>query len=365
MWRGWTDMLKIGKILFVLEMALVMAGLYFISDLWVNSMKDYEQIEHFPYNGIYYSSFLDDFSNGSFHAVKKEVEALPGFRGWSYTNVEVVGEKDMVISYDALSSRLFSSIPVEGEWFGRKDADRVPCVMVDNAQRDAEVGEEIAIGSTKYIVMGLVSAEDAYFDISSSYGNGNSGALSELKTGLFQPGYRTVICSGGSEPEYNDQTSVIAYFGKDTPPDEMKRAEQILQKEGVTETFAQMKQFTYRECYYKVMEYIPFCLLLFFVSLMGLVTTIVINSRAVIRKYGIVSLFGGRWEQIRAVYFGKLLAMLLCMALAVVVFAVQTEMFRFRILLISLLLTFLYAIIGTLVLQLIKGRKGIMECIRM
>ena len=358
-------MLRTGKILFALEMALVMAGLYFISNLWVNSMKDYEQIEHFPYNGIYYSSFLDDFSAGSFHAVKKEVEALPGFRGWSYTNVEMVGEKDMVISYDALSSRLFSVVPMKGKWFGQKKGDRVPCVMVDNAQRDVEVGEAFTIGSTEYMVTGLVSAEDAFFDISGSYGNGDAAALSDLYTGMFQPGYRTVICSGGSEPEYNDQTSVIAYFRKDTAPDEMKRAEQILQKEGITETFAQMKQVTYRECYYKVMEYIPFCLLLFFVSLMGLVTTTVINSRAVIRKYGIFSLFGGRWEQIRAVYFGKLLLVLLCMVLAAAVFAVQTEMFRFRILLISLLLAFLYAIIGTLVLQLVKGRKGIMECIRM
>lgn len=358
-------MLKIGKILFILEMALVMAGLYFISDLWQDSMKDYEQIEHFPYNGIYYSSFLDDFSNGSFHAVKKEIEALPGFRGWSYTNMEAAGEKDIVISYDALSSRLFSAVPTEGEWFGQKEGDRIPCVMVDNAQRDVGVGEEIEIGGTKYIVTGLISAEDAFFDISSSYGNGKDSALSGLKTGLFQPGYRTVICSGDSEPEYNDQTSVIAYFGKDTPSNEMKQAEQILQKEGVTETFAQMKQVTYRECYYKVMEYIPFCLLLFFVSLMGLVTTTVINSRAVIRKYGIVSLFGGRWGQIRAAYFGKLMAMLLCMVLAATVFAVQAEVFRFRILLISLLLAFLYAMIGTLVLQLVKGRRGIMECIRM
>ena len=256
-------MLRIGKILFVLEMALVMAGLYFISDLWLDNMKDYEQILHFPYNGIYYSSFLDDFSAGSFHAVKKKIEALPGFRGWSYTNMETVGEKDIVISYDALSSRLFSAATIEGEWYGKKKGDRVPCVMVDNAQRDAKVGEEIAIGGTKYIITGLISAEDAFLDISSAYGNGNGYALSELKTGLFQPGYRTIICSGDSEPEYNDQTSVIAYFGKDTPPDEMKRAEQILQKEGITETFAQMKQVTYRECYYKVMEYIPFCFLLF------------------------------------------------------------------------------------------------------
>lgn len=358
-------MLRIGKILFVLEMALVMAGLYFISDLWLDNMKDHEQIVHFPYNGIYYSSFLDDFSNGSFHAVKKEIEALPGFRGWSYTNMETVGEKDIVISYDALSSRLFSVVPMEGEWFGKKKGGRVPCVMVDNEQRDAEVGEEIEIGSTKYIITGLISAEDTFFDISNAYGNGNGYDLSGLKTGLFQPGYRTVICSGGSEPEYNDQTSVIAYFEKDTASDEMKRAEQILQKEGVTETFAQMKQVTYRECYYKVMEYIPFCLLLFFVSLMGLVTTTVINSRAVIRKYGIVSLFGGRWGQIRTAYFGKLLLLLLCMVLAAAVFAVQTEIFRFGILLISLLLAFLYAMIGTLVLQLVKGRKSIMECIRM
>lgn len=358
-------MLRIGKILFVLEMALVMAGLYFISDLWQDSMKDYEQIEHFPYNGIYYSSFSDDFSAGSFHAVKKEIEALPGFRGWSYTNMEAVGEKDIVITYDALSSSLFSAVPKEGEWFGKKKGNRVPCVMVDNVQRDVEVGEEIEIGSTKYIITGLISAEDGFFDISSAYGNGNDYDLSGLKTGMFLPGYRTVICSGGSEPEYNDQTSVIAYFGKDTPSDEMKRAEQILQREGVTETFAQMKQVTYRECYYKVMEYIPFCLLLFFVSLMGLVTTTVINSRAVIRKYGIVSLFGGRWRRIRAAYFGKLLMMLLCMVLAATVFAVQAEIFRFKILLISLLLAFLYAMTGTLVLQFVKGRKGIMECLRM
>ena len=98
---------------------------------------------------------------------------------------------------------------------------------------------------------------------------------------------------------------------------------------------------------------------------MGLVTTTVINSRAVIRKYGIVSLFGGRWGQIRAAYFGKLLTLLLCMVLAATVFAVQAEIFRFGILFASLLLAVLYAIIGTLVLQLVKGRKSIMECIRM
>lgn len=358
-------MLRIIKIIFMLELAVVMVGIYVITDIYHLNMKDYYKIEEFPYTGIYFSTFHDHI-NGSFHKIKKEVEENSKFLGWSFTRYDMVGDEDYVVAFDALSSQLFSIDVQKGVWFsGMPEKDgKVPCVIVANGKNDADVGDTLTMGGTDYIVTGIISSEEEFFDLAGSYGNTSTYALSDLKTGLFPEAYRVILCSTENEIEYDDLTSVIAYFDKNLSGKEMEEIREIMEEEGVTESFREMKYATWQECYYKLMEYIPFCVLFLFVSLMGVVTMAVISSKKIIRRYGIFALYGCQWKRIVIGYLEELFLFAAFISVLAAVYAYSAGIYYRGILVVNLLISLAYALLGAAVLHLMKGGRNIMECIR-
>lgn len=363
-------MFRIAKALFALELAVVMIGIYIITDTCHFSMKDYDKLQEFPYTGIYFSTF-HDHTDGSFQRIRKEIEGKPKFCGWGYTRQDLVGDEELVISFDRWSSQLFSMEPDKGKWFSetKKMDGKVPCVIVANGKEDADVGDTLSMGGINYIVTGVVSSEKQFFDISGSYGNSSGFALSSFQTGQFMGEYRTILCCADlchaeDEVIFDDKTSVIAYFDKSLSEKEMAGIRKIMEKEGVTESFDELKQVTFRECYYKVMEYLPFCVLIFFVSIMGVITSTVMNSKKIIRKYGIFALYGGKWQKVLLGYFGKLFLLAVFMSLLAALYACQAQIYYSSVLMINLSISLMYALLGAGILHLIKGRRNIMECIR-
>ena len=364
--EGHSTLLRFAKVLSALELTAVMAGVYFIADTYHFNMKDYDKIDTFPYTGVYFSTFRDH-TDGSFLKIKDKIENTPGFLRWSFTKEEVIRDTDAVISFDPLSSQLFSMETRKGTWFNeaQEKNGKIPCAIVDNGIGDADIGDTISIGGKDYIITGTVSPEETYFNIASSYGNADSYALSDLKNGLFPTTYRTILCSTEDAPEYADKgTSIIAYFDKTLPENEMAKIRQILEKEGITETFGEMKQVTYQQCYYKVMEYIPFCIIFFIISVMGILTLTVTDSRQIIKRYGITALCGCRWGQVAAGFFRKLFSTAAFMSVLAAIFAYHADIYDRNIMLLNLFISLACALLGTMLLYLLKGRKNIMACIR-
>lgn len=359
-------LLRFAKVLSALELAVVMAGIYFIADTYHFNMRDYDKIDKFPYTGIYFSTF-HDHTDGSFLKIKEKIEKTSGFLRWSFTKQEVIEDTDAVISFDPLSSQLFSMEVQKGIWFDETSQKngKIPCVIVDNGIGDTDIGDTITIGGKDYIITGTVSPEEGYFNIADSYGNADTYALSELKSGLFPTTYRIILCSTEDAPEYVDEgTSIIAYFDKTLSEKKMTKIRQILEEEGITETFEEMKQITYQQCYYKVMEYIPFCIIFLMISIMGIVTLTVTKSKQIIRRYGITALYGCRWGQVAAGYFGKLFSLAAFMSVLAAIFAYYANIYDRNIMLLNLFISLACAFLGTILLHLLKGRKDIMACIR-
>lgn len=358
-------MMRIVKILIALELAVVMFGIYILTNTYHVNMRDYDKIKNFPYTGIYFSTF-QDHTYGSFYKIKGEIENHPKFCGWSYMQDKMIGEEDFILSFDPMTSELFSMDVQKGKWFGevKEREEIVPCVIVDNEKRNVDVGDTLTLDGTDYVVTGIVSSEEEFFCIADSYGNSSTYVLSELKTGLLPVEYRTIICASEAEPEYDDMTSVIAYFDKSLSEKEMSEIEKIMKHEGTTETFQEMKQVTYQESYYKVMEYIPFCVLFFFSSIMGVITVSVINSRKMIRKYGIFALYGGHWGQIVFEYFRELFLLAVFMSVLAAVYAYHAGIYYGNVFYINALISLIYALLGAGFLHLMKGKRNIIACIR-
>lgn len=358
-------MQRMAKLVFALELIVVMVGSYLIAGIYEESMKDYHKITSFPYEGIYFSTF-HDHTDGSFEKVRKQVEAHPKFRGWSFTEEKLVDNQDAVISFDRLSSQLFSMDVKAGKYFTEvtEGGSAVPCVIVDNGKNDADVGDKITIDGIGYVVTGILPADELYFNIMGTYGNGTAYTLSDLKAAFLPADYRTILCSSDKTGKHRDQTSAIAYFDRTMSAEEMKEIEGILQKEGVTETFGQLKDVTYQECYYKVMEYIPFCAILLFASLVGMITLTVINSGRILRRYGIFALSGCRQRWMFWQYWKRLFVLSFFTAVVAAGYAWHIGMFYWQTAWLDLVLCAVYSLCGMLTLRLLKGRKNILACMK-
>lgn len=359
-------MQRIAKILIIFELIIVMYMTYMITDTYRYSMKDYYKIQDFNYDGIYFSS-MKEHKTGSFMKVKDRVEKLDGFLGWSYTIENNSDDKNSILQFDKYSSSLFSIDVLQGKWFGnKKENGLIPCVIVKNSSCDKKVGEKLAIKDKKYIVTGIVSDKKEFFDISDQYSNGSDNTLSELSTRTFTNEKRIILCASDADKKvkYKNHTSVIAYFNKDTSKENINKALNILREQGTTETFGELKKVTYRECYYNMMEYAPFCFMFLFVSLLGLITYTVINSRKTIRRYGIMSLYGCRWSTIVNRYFYGVFGIGIVASVIAGIYAVREHKFLPVVTITDIVISLLYAAISIALLNAIKGRKNPIECIK-
>lgn len=359
-------MQRIAKFLIIFELIIVMYMTYMMTDTYRYSMKDYYKIQNFKYDGIYFST-MKTHKTGSFMKIKDKIEKINGFLGWSYTIEDSSDDINSIIKFDKYSSELFSMDVLQGRWFeGKKENGCIPCVLVKNSYCDKKVGEEFTIKNRKYIVRGVVSSEKEFFDISNQYSNGNDNTLSELSTRIFTNEKRTILCAAdkNEKVKYKDHTSVIAYFSKNISKENINKALDILKEEGTTETFSELKKLTYKECYYNIMEYAPFCLMFLFVSLLGLVTSTVINSRKTIRRYGIMSLYGCLWNRIISRYFCGVFGIGMAATVISGIYAVYMKKFMLRVTLVDIVISLLYAGIAVLILNAIKGRKNPMECMK-
>ncbi len=397
------------------ELVLTMLLNVILGNVYRYSMQDYRRLDDFGHEGIYFST-LQDNMNGSFQKVRKEIEALPSFEGWSNTttcssinadeatttdasgtgetatsDAEETALEDIIISMDKLSSRLFPLETERGKWFAEEAPDskgRIPCVVVDNALRNCEVGDDIQSEGKNFHVTGIVSPDNNYFDIMSQYGNSDTETLSNLVTAELPRDYRTIICCGILPEEYPDQTSVIAYFRPDTPQKELKAAEKILDAQGVTETFQEMKAVTYRQCSQQVMQYFPFALIFGVISILSILAITMIDSGYILHCYGIYAICGCRWKTIlgkycRTILFLALIAMaavyLLIWGITVsepLYLFLQTKSrmdslhdireggIHFTDIIGNGVLCLAYAGIAGIILHAIKGRNAILDCMK-
>ncbi len=474
---------------FLAELVLTMLLNVILGNVYRDSMKDYVRLDEFKHQGIYFSTFSDNNMNGSFRQIRKQIEALPSFEGWSNTTLsstitaepndssdmatnttaddanhnadetasdnpndspdetasdnpndsvdetapdnptdsadetasdnpnDSVDEtasdnpngsanetasdnpngsanetvpKDIIISIDKLSSQLFPMEAMRGKWFAEKTSaprECIPCVMADNPLRDCDVGDTLEMDGKKFYVTGIISSDLSYFDIMGEYGNSDKMVLSDFVNTPLPQNYRTVLCSGALPEKYPDQTSVIAYFHPDAPQGELAKAKEILDTQGVTETFEEMKEATYRQCYQEVMQYFPFAMIFAVISVLSILAITIIDSRYILHCYGIYAICGCRFRTILGRYFRTILLLaLLAMALVylfiwgITANASLYDFFQSRgleslhyiregaitpaDLLGSGALCIAYAGIAGLVLLAIKGRNGILDCMK-
>ncbi len=426
---------------FLAELVLTMLLNVILGNVYRDSMKDYVRLDEFKHQGIYFSTFSDNNMNGSFRQIRKQIEALPSFEGWSNTTLSstITAEsndssdmatnttaddanhnadetasdnpndspdetasdnpndspdetvpKDIIISIDKLSSQLFPMEAIRGKWFAEKTSaprECIPCVMVDNPLRDCDVGDTLEMDGKKFYVTGIISSDLSYFDIMGEYGNSDKMVLSDFVNTPLPQNYRTVLCSGALPEKYPDQTSVIAYFHPDAPQGELAKAKEILDTQGVTETFEEMKEATYRQCYQEVMQYFPFAMIFAVISVLSILAITIIDSRYILHCYGIYAICGCRFRTILGRYFRTILLLaLLAMALVylfiwgITANASLYDFFQSRgleslhyiregaitpaDLLGSGALCIAYAGIAGLVLLAIKGRNGILDCMK-
>lgn len=415
---------------FLAELILTMLLNVILGNVYRDSMKDYLRLDEFEHQGIYFSTFSDDNMNGSFRQIRKQIEALPSFEGWSNTtssstitaessdssdmatnataddannnadetvpddpndSADETVPSDIIISIDKLSSQLFPMEAMRGKWFAEKTSaprECIPCVMVDNPLRDCDVGDTLEMEGKKFYVTGIISSDLSYFDIMSEYGNSDTMVLSDFINTPLPQDYRTVLCSGALPEDYPDQTSVIAYFRPDAPQGELKEAKKILDAQGVTETFGKMKEATYRQCYQEVMQYFPFAMIFAVISVLSILAITIIDSRYILHCYGIFAICGCRFRTILGRYFRTILLLaLLAMALVYLFvwgITANASLYGFfqsrgleslqyiregsitpADLLGSGALCIAYAGIAALILRAIKGRNGILDCIKL
>lgn len=403
---------------FLAELILTMLLNVILGNVYRDSMKDYLRLDEFKHQGIYFSTFSDDNMNGSFRQIRKQIEALPSFEGWSNTtssstitaesgdssdmaadttaddandNADETVPSDIIISIDKLSSQLFPMEAMRGKWFAEKTSaprECIPCVMVDNPLRDCDVGDTLEMEGKKFYVTGIISSDLSYFDIMGEYGNSDTMVLSDFVHALLPQDYRTVLCSGALPEDYPDQTSVIAYFRPDAPQGELKEAKKILDAQGVTETFGEMKEATYRQCYQEVMQYFPFAMIFAVISVLSILAITIIDSRYILHCYGIFAICGCRFRTILGRYFRTILLLtLLAMALVYLfIWGITTNASLYGFfqprgleslhyiregaitpadLLGSGALCIAYAGIAALILCAIKGRNGILDCMKL
>ncbi len=415
---------------FLAELLLTMLLNVILGNVYRDSMKDYVRIDEFKHQGIYFSTFSDDNMNGSFRQIRKQIEALPSFEGWSNTtssstitaessdssdmatdttaddandnadetvpddpndSADETVPNDIIISIDKLSSQLFPMEAIRGKWFAEKTSaprECIPCVMVDNPLRDCDVGDTLEMDGKKFYVTGIISSDLSYFDIMGEYGNSDTMVLSDFVHALLPQDYRTVLCSGALPEDYPDQTSVIAYFRPDAPKEELEEAKKILDAQGVTETFKEMKEATYRQCYQEVMQYFPFAMIFAVISVLSILAITIIDSRYILHCYGIFAICGCRFRTILGRYFRTILLFALLAMTLVYLFiwgitanASLYGFFQSRGLeslhyiregaiipadfLGSGVLCIAYAGIAALILCAIKGRNGILDCMKL
>ena len=208
---------------FLAELILTMLLNVILGNVYRDSMKDYLRLDEFKHQGIYFSTFSDDNMNGSFRHIRKQIEALPSFEGWSNTtssstitaessdssdmatdttaddandSADETVPNDIIISIDKLSSQLFPMEAIRGKWFAEKtSAPRkcIPCVMVDNPLRDCDVGDTLEMDGKKFYVTGIISSDLSYFDIMGEYGNSDTMVLIDFFHALLPKDYRTVL----------------------------------------------------------------------------------------------------------------------------------------------------------------------------
>lgn len=415
---------------FLAELILTMLLNVILGNVYRDSMKDYLRLDEFKHQGIYFSTFSDDNMNGSFRHIRKQIEALPSFEGWSNTtssstitaessdssdmatdttaddangnadetvpddpndSADETVPNDIIISIDKLSSQLFPMEAIRGKWFAEKtSAPRkcIPCVMVDNPLRDCDVGDTLEMDGKKFYVTGIISSDLSYFDIMGEYGNSDTMVLSDFVHALLPQDYRTVLCSGALPEDYPDQTSVIAYFRPDAPKEELEEAKKILDAQGVTETFKEMKEATYRQCYQEVMQYFPFAMIFAVISVLSILAITIIDSNYILHCYGIFSICGCHFRTILGRYFRTilLLAMLAMTLVYLFIWGITSNASLYGFfqsrgleslhyiregsitpadLLGSGVLCIAYAGIAALILCAIKGRNGILDCMKL
>ncbi len=427
---------------FLAELILTMLLNVILGNVYRDSMKDYLRLDEFKHQGIYFSTFSDDNMNGSFRQIRKQIEALPSFEGWSNTtssstitaessdssdmaadttaddandnadetapdnpndsadetvpddpndSADETVPSDIVISIDKLSSQLFPMEAMRGKWFAEKTSsprECIPCVMVDNPLRDCDVGDTLEMDGKKFYVTGIISSDLSYFDIMGEYGNSDTMVLSDFVHALLPQDYRTVLCSGALPEDYPDQTSVIAYFRPDAPQGELKEAKKILDAQGVTETFGEMKEATYRQCYQEVMQYFPFAMIFAVISVLSILAITIIDSNYILHCYGIFAICGCRFRTILGRYFRTILLLALLVMALVYLFiwgiTANASLYDFfqsggleslhyiregsitpADLLGSGALCIAYAGIAALILCAIKGRNGILDCMKL
>lgn len=415
---------------FLAELILTMLLNVILGNVYRDSMKDYVRLNEFKHQGIYFSTFSDDNMNGSFRQIRKKIEALPSFEGWSNTassstittesddSLDMAAETtaddandnaneavpddpndisdeavpdDIIISIDKLSCQLFPMEAVRGKWLAEKTSiprGCIPCVMVDNPLRDCDVGDTLEMYRKKFYVTGIISPDLSYFNIMGEYGNSDKMVLGDFVHTPLPQDYRTVLCSGALPEEYPDQTSVIAYFRQDAPQGELKEAKKILDAQGVTETFGEMKKATYRQCYQEVMQYFPFAMIFAVISVLSILAITIIDSRYILHCYGIFAICGCRFRTILGRYFRTILLLaLLAMALVYLfIWGITANgslygFFQSRgleslhyiregaitpaDLLGSGALCIAYAGIAGLILRAVKGRNGILDCMKL